>query len=78
MAGTKGTPRWARHQIVAAYIVGALGIALFIVQAIAPKVWGVELDFGMVPAALCFIGGYVIFHIKLPGWFGRDNNGEDA
>jgi hypothetical protein len=61
-------PRWARHQIVAAYICGVLAIGYFTVQAIAEPLWGVHLDFWLIGVALGYIAALVIFNIKLPSW----------
>lgn len=61
-------PRWARHQIVAAYFCGILAIVYFTLQAIAGPLWGITLDFWIIGVALGYIAALVIFNIKLPSW----------
>jgi hypothetical protein len=78
VTGEKGRPRWARYQIAVAVLAGLVGVALFIVQGIDNAVWGVDLDFGMLPWGLVVLSSYVIFNISLPTLLGPTKKDDEA
>jgi len=78
------SPRWKRHQIIAAYCCGILGLVYVTIQGVSEPLWGVRLDFGWVTASLAYIAATVIFNIRLPGivravarWAGKDPDLDD-
>lgn len=58
-------PKWQRYQIAAACIAGLIGIALFILQGFDRLLFGLDLDFGVLPWGLVTIAAWVLFGIRL-------------
>jgi hypothetical protein len=85
VAGQRGRRprRWQRYQIASAAIGGATGVTLFVIQAVSKPLFGVPLDFGVLPWTLVAIGAWVLYGIRLSlngaaldGDY--DDNGKDA
>lgn len=72
----KRPARWARYQIVGAFVAFVVGVGLFIVQGVDRLLWGVDLDFGALPWGLTVLSVYVLFGVSLPQLLGR-GPGED-
>jgi hypothetical protein len=68
MAQQQKPPRWKVHQTVAGYICLILAMVYFTVQQVSKPLWGLELDFGWMAAALFYIGALVVFNVKIPNW----------
>lgn len=59
-------PRWRRYQLIAASGAGLLGVSLFIVQAVDQWLFGVDLNFDVLPWVLTGLGLYVLFDLPIP------------
>lgn len=58
-------PKWQRYQIVAASFAGLIGIGLFVLQGVDQLVFGVDLDFGVLPWGLVTVAAWVLFGVRL-------------
>jgi hypothetical protein len=83
VAGQRGRRprRWQRYQIASAAIGGATGVTLFVIQAVSKPLFGVPLDFGVLPWTLVAIGAWVLYGIRLSlngAAFGNDSGSDDG
>lgn len=63
--GKRRTPRWARHQLVAAYLALIFSAAMFFVVGLGWQPFGRPVDFGILPSALLVMSLYVIFGLNV-------------
>lgn len=57
-------PKWSRRQTNAAMGLGTLGLALWIGTAVLRATTQIDIDLGVLPPALFFLGCYVVFNLK--------------
>ncbi len=57
-------PKWSRRQTNLATAAGVLGLALWIGTAVLRAVTAINIDLGVLPPALFFLGAYVVWNLK--------------
>lgn len=60
-----GTPKWARHQLIAAYFAFLMSVAMFSVIGLGWQPFNRPIDFGVLPVALLVMSLYVIFGLNV-------------
>ncbi len=57
-------PKWSRRQSNAATALGTLGLGLWIGTAVLRATTSIDIDLGVLPPSLFFLGCYVVFNLK--------------